>query len=121
MPGPFHDPATGTIRRKGLAKAIGGFGLICLLWPLGLMGLLERLRPSSSPGFALMLAVAAPYVLFCIGMLEVVTGRRVRHISSAWQQMSEWKQGLLFLLLVSLAIGLVALILWAKWPASSEP
>jgi hypothetical protein len=101
-------------------KALGGFVAICLLWSLGLMGLLERLGPRSLVGYALLLVLAAPVVLFFVGTVEAIMGKRFRCISSAWDQMDEWKQGLLWFLLVASAIGVIALILWANWPKSVE-
>lgn len=115
---PFCNPVSGGVRRKGLLKVIGGLVAAYLLWPLGLMGLLERLTREHAEllpalaGYALVGVLSAPFVLFCVGVLETITGTRFRHISSAWNQMNEWKQGMLSFLLLWLGIGLIALLLW---------
>ena len=115
---PLGNPVSSKVRARGLLKAVSGLLLTYLLWPIGLMGLLERLtREPSGPisrlaGTLLVLPMSAPFVLFCIGVLEAITGTRFRHISSAWNQMNEWKQGLMSFLLLWLGIGLISLLLF---------
>ena len=99
-------------------KALGGLVTIIALWPLGLMSLLERLTNhpiGSLPGIggALLAGLlSAPFVLLCIGLVELTTGRPFRQMSSQWNQMDEKKQGLLSFLLLCLGIGFIGLLLY---------
>jgi hypothetical protein len=88
------------------------------------MALLEQLwnDPRRWPGQALLMAMTAPFVLCGIGVLELVTGKPLRLLESAWGRLKEWQQGLLSFLLLCLAIGVLLLLVhWATlgpcfWP-----
>ena len=91
---------------------------IYLLFRLGLKDLLVRLtnepRGSLSSLAVRLLAglLSVPFVLFCVGVLELTTGRPFRRLASAWNQINEWKQGVLSFLLLWVGIGIVCLILY---------
>jgi hypothetical protein len=116
MSEPLDNLASRAVRLKGLLKALGGLAALCLLWRFGVMELLEKLLDKRGDarltGYALLAALCAPVVLFFIGAVEAVAGTRFRRIASAWNQMSEWRQGLMALLLLSLAIAVVVSLLW---------
>ena len=105
----------GRVRRRGLLMSLCGLIGIGLLWPLGLMGLLEGLTresPRSVVGGFLAILMSAPFVLLCIGAIEAITDRPFRSISSRWNQMSESKQGVLSFLLLCLGIAFLGLALY---------
>jgi hypothetical protein len=98
-----------------LFEALGGLIGTYLLWPLGLMQLLGKLageEGTNKVAGVLAMVLGVPFVLFCVGMVELVTGRPFRQLSSSWNQMNEWKQGLMSFLLLCLGIGLVGLLLY---------
>ena len=83
------------------------------------MGLLERLwrwnEHHSSPepvSYLLLAAMTAPFVLFFIGLCELVTGKRFRVLESAWGSLNEWLQGLFSFLLLCLAIALLFVLIY---------
>jgi short subunit dehydrogenase len=103
------------VRARGLLKALGGLVGIGSLWLLGLMRLLGRLTKDQHPSEAaglLAMVMSVPFVFFCIAVIETLTGRPFRRLSSAWDQMSEWRQGVFSFLLFCLGIGIVGLILY---------
>jgi hypothetical protein len=112
-----HQRTPAPVRYRALLKALGGLVAIILYWPLGVMGLLERLinHPSGSPlwsvGTLLAGLLSAPFVLLCIGLVEALTGRPFRQVSCRWNRMAKWKQGLFSFLLLCLGIGFLGLIL----------
>jgi hypothetical protein len=119
MPQPHHNPIPARIRKIGLLKALGGLGglvSIYLLLRLGLKDLLLRLTDdrsgSCAASYLLAGLLSTPFVLLCIGVLELTTGKPFRRLSSAWNQMNEWKQGGLSFLLIWVGIGIVGLILY---------
>lgn len=111
----FH-PAS--VRTWGLAKVVGGLAGTGLLWPLGLIRLLEQLvaepadRLSRGTGYILVFLFSAPAVFFFIGCVELIGGKPMWRLSSSWNGLTEWKQGLLSFLLLWLGMSLVALVLY---------
>jgi hypothetical protein len=111
----FH-PAS--VRTRGLAKVAGGLAGTWLLWPLGLMRLLEQLvaEPanwlSRATGYVLAFLLSAPVVFFFVGCVELIGGKPMRRLASSWSGLTAWKQGLLSFLLLWLGMGLVALVLY---------
>jgi len=113
------DQTTSTparVRKGGLLKTAAGLVGIYLLWPLGLMGLLERLwndhrTVSEWLSYPLLLVMTVPFVAFCIGLCELAGGRPFRLLESVWGGLNEWLQGLLSFLLLCLALGVLLLLL----------
>src|SRR5262249_27781691 len=102
---------------RGLLKTLGGTVTIYLLWPLGLMELLERLwnldkpnSPMEALSYLLLAAMTSPFVLFFVGLCELATGKRFRVLESAWRGLNEWLQGLFSFLLICLAIAVLLLL-----------
>ena len=127
MPQPHNNPIPSRIRKIGLLKALGGLGgLVSVYWllRLGLKDLLLRLTddpPIGSRVVSCLLAglLSAPFILFCVGVLELTTGKPFRRLSSAWNQMNEWKQGGLSFLLLWVGMGIVGLVIYLTvcyWP-----
>ena len=63
-----------------------------------------------TPGNPFMLIPAAiPFVYFCIGSIELITGRPYRQLAEAWMTLRGWQRGVLGTLIV-LVGGLVIVV-----------
>lgn len=69
----------------------------------------ERLRDEDVQTY-LMLFLTIPYICFFMGLIELVTGRSWRETDATLQNMSQWRQIVLFVMCVFGSIGLVYLL-----------
>lgn len=72
------------------------------------------------PGNPFMLIPAAiPFVYFCVGVIELLTGRPFQQLADAWMALRGWQRGVIGTLIVVVAGFLViflmaALLMWVK-------
>jgi len=118
MPEVREVPIHARVRKLALAKLVAGLLGIYLLWPLGLMELLQRLQQEKHDNpsvlswvleHGLLLLMSVPFVVLGIGLVELTLGKPFWQLSSAWNQMEEGKRTRLILLLFGLIFGFLAL------------
>ena len=58
-----------------------------------------------------LIAPAIPFVYFCIGFIELVTGRPYRQLAQAWMTLKGWQRGVIgtFIVLAAIAIMLLGM------------
>lgn len=110
-----HKPSR--IRGLGFLKALGGLAAIYALWPLGLMSLLGRLNNTAPSllhdyGYVLVIPMTLPFVLFCMGATELVSGTPFSSIASSWNRMGEIKQGIFSFFLLWAGLALIGLAIY---------
>lgn len=56
-----------------------------------------------------MIPLCIPFVYFCIGLIEVVSGRPYRQLAAAWMSLRGWQRGIIgtIIIVVSLAVILL--------------
>lgn len=96
------------IRRKGAIKLLGGLMGTALL-VAGVVFAAARGFQFKSP-FA-MIPLAIPFVYFCIGSIETITGAPFRRTAEIWMGLKGWQRGILgtFIVLAAIVIVIVGL------------
>ena len=93
-----------SVRLSGLKKMVGGAigtALIALL--------LAWLLSSQDRAF-ISLGALLPAAVVLVGLIEVITGIEFTRISSAWDDLRGWQRGVLGLIVVAAAFGVMALV-----------
>ena len=110
MATPVETPTSnpGAIRRKGAIKLLGGL--------LGTALLIGGVVFAAARGFQFkspftMIPLAIPFVYFCIGGIETITGAPFRRTAELWMALKGWQRGLLgtFIVLGAIVVVVVGL------------
>ena len=92
-------------RRRAFKKMGLGF-LGCLLMVGFFVGLSFA---GYMPGPFTLIPAGIPFVYFCIGFLELVTGKPFQHFAESWMALKGWQRGIIGTLIVLLAGVLIIL------------
>ena len=97
-------------RKRALKKVTIG-----ILGCLGMAGLFTAIAFAGyMPGNPFMLIPAAiPFVYFCIGIVELLTGRPYQHLAEAWMALRGWQRGVIGTLIVVVAGFLIIVVMTA--------
>ena len=104
MPGPAGTP----VRLIGLAKLLAGSAAYAA-------GFWFVLTYGDEPWFdnhyrgpvAWAVVAALPGVFGLIGLIELLSGRRIRDVAARWQSITPWKRWLLSIAIIVIAMALV--------------
>lgn len=100
----FMDAPTidkGFRRRAWIKVGIGAFGFGAMLGLFFIIGKVAGYAPVSP---FKMIPLCIPFVYFCIGFIEVVSGKPYRHLASAWMSLKGWQRGVIGTIIVVAAI-----------------
>jgi hypothetical protein len=107
----------GVVRKKSWIKisvGLAGMGAITWLgisdWSLSYAQRLSEKISDKDVETYLLLFLTIPYICFFMGLIELVTGRSWQEIDEALQSMRQWRQIVLFVVMVFGSIALVFLL-----------
>jgi hypothetical protein len=97
-------------RKRALKKVALG-----ILGTLAMAGLFMAIAFAGyMPGNPFMLVPAAiPFVYFCVGVIELLTGRPYRQLADAWMALKGWQRGIIGTLVVLVAGFLIIVVMTA--------
>jgi hypothetical protein len=96
---------TGFRRRAWIKVGIGAVGFALMLGLFFLIGAMFGYAPVNP---FKMIPLCIPFVYFCIGLIEVVSGRPYRQLAAAWMGLRGWQRGVIGTIIV---IGALVFIL----------
>ena len=93
-------------KRAWIKVGIGVVGFALILGLFYLIGMMFGYAPVNP---FKMIPLCIPFVYFCIGLIEVVSGRPYRQIAAAWMSLRGWQRGIIgtIIVLASLAFMLL--------------
>jgi hypothetical protein len=105
---PMENSGIAGFRRRAWIKCLAGlFGFAAIF---GIFIAISKAGYQFNNPFKL-IAPCIPFVYFCIGFIELVTGRPYRQLAQAWMALKGWQRGVIgtFIVLAALAMMLVCM------------
>jgi len=56
---------------------------------------------------------SVPFVYFCIGLIEVITGRPFQQLADSWMTLKGWQRGVLGTIIVLVAGAIVIIVVFS--------
>jgi hypothetical protein len=94
-------------RRRAWMKV--GIGVIGFGAMLGLFFLIGKMAGYAPVNPFKMIPLCIPFVYFCIGLIEVVSGKPYRHLAAAWMSLRGWQRGIIGTIIVIAALAFILL------------
>lgn len=95
-------------RKRAWVKV--GIGVIGFVAILGLFFLIDKMF---GHGFVVspfgMIPFCIPFVYFCMGLIEVVSGRPYRQLAAAWMSLRGWQRGIIGTIIIVVSPALMLL------------
>lgn len=93
-------------RRAWIKVGIGAIGFGAMLGLFFLIGMMFGYAPVNP---FKMIPLCIPFVYFCIGLIEVVSGRPYRQLAAAWMSLRGWQRGVIGTIIIIAALTLIML------------
>ncbi len=100
----------GDFRKRALKKLVIGI--------LGFLLMASVFLVLSSVGYMpggpfMLIPAGVPFVYFCIGVIELLTGRPFQQLADAWMALRGWQRGVIGTKIVLIAGSLIAVLITA--------
>jgi hypothetical protein len=104
-------PNAGFRKRAWIKVGIGVIGFALMFGLFFLIGMRFGYAPVNP---FRMIPLCIPFVYFCIGIIELVSGRPYRQLAAAWMSLRGWQRGVLgtFIILVAIVVMICAVALF---------